>query len=243
LVCKSEWSDGKVSVAMVMKARAALTLMLCTSLALGVGGVAVAALESSAFFAAGVTPRDRFNAFADREVVVGVSTASEMLVLNNCHEALGSIFAYTQPAARRHLVATNCLAIADAILARAPAHSFAWYVSALAAVELDDPEGFSFRLGRSQQTGPSEQWIAERRVDIAEDRLAALTPDVREGHDRDLVLLALSRRGVDSIARRYVRQPDFRDRITALVEQLDPEAQRRFLAYVQGAARRVTGGE
>jgi len=225
-----------------MKARASLALILCTSLVLGVGGVAVAMLESSAFFDAGVTPRERFNAFADGDTVVGVSTTSEMLVLGNCHEALDSIFAHTQPAGRRHLVATNCMAIADAILAREPAYSFAWYVTALAAAELEDAQGLSFRLGRSQQTGPSEQWIAERRVDTAEDHLTALTPGVRKGHDRDLILLAQSRRGVDSIARRYVRQPDFRNRITALVEQLDPEAQRRFLAYVQDAARRVTGG-
>lgn len=221
--------------------RISLALILLASLLLIAAGIAMASVESRAFFSTGVTARERFEVIADGRTHVGLSSASEMLVLTNCYEALDSILAHTKPRVERDKVAANCLAIADGIVARAPAHPFAWYIGALAAADLGDEDGLSFRLGRSQATGPSEQWIAERRVDTAEDHLASLAPDVREAHDRDLVMLVRSRRGVDAIARRYVRQADFRERITALVEQLDPEAKRRFLDYVRDAARVIAG--
>ena len=57
----------------------------------------------------------------------------------------------------------------------------------------------------------------------------------RATHQRDLALLVQSQRGIATIARRYVAQPDFRERITAIVEALPQADQVRFLANVKEA--------
>jgi hypothetical protein len=215
--------------------------MLFVTLALATSGAAVAYVEAKAYLSAGIVPRERFDVLATGNIDVGLSSASHTLFLNNCYEALTSVAARLQPA-RRALVAANCLASADRISAEEPANSFAWYVASLSAAKAGDIPGMVRRLRVSQISGPSEQWIVELRVDLAEDHLAALSPDALAGHDGDLTLLAQSQRGVSSIAQRYVRQADFRERITALVEKLPAAQQQRFLDYVRGAASQVSGG-
>ena len=222
--------------------RVAQGAMLIVALALATSGAAVAYVEAKSYLSAGILPRERFDALAAGNVDIGLSTASHMLVLNNCYEAMTSVTARLQPAARRSAVASNCLIAADRISAGEPANSFAWYVGALAASENGDTLGMTQRLRTSQLSGPSEQWIVELRVNLAEDHLASLPPDALAGHDGDLTLLAQSQRGVSSIAQRYVRQADFRERITALVEKLPAEQQQRFLEYVRAAAGQLPSG-
>lgn len=222
--------------------RVAQGAMLVVTLALATSGAAVAYVEAKAYLSAGIDPRERFDALATDSVDIGLSSASHTLFLNNCYEALTSVFSRLQPTASRNAVASNCLAEADRITAAEPANSFAWYVAALAAAKNDDIPAMNQRLGMSQSSGRSEQWIAELRANLAEDHLAALSPEARAGHDNDLSLLAQSQRGVSSIAQRYVRQADFRERITALVEKLPAWQQERFLEYVRAAADQVSRG-
>lgn len=222
--------------------RVAQSAMLIVTLALATSGAAVAYVEAKSYLSAGILPRERFDVLASGNVDLGLSTASRMLVLNNCYEAMTSVAARLQPAARRSAVASNCLIAADRISAGEPASSFAWYVAALAASENSDAASMTQRLRMSQISGPSEQWIVELRVNLAEDHLATLTPDALAGHEGDLSLLAQSQRGVASIAQRYVRQADFRERITALVEMLPAEQQQRFLEYVRAAADQLSRG-
>lgn len=222
--------------------RVAQSAMLIVTLALATSGAAVAYVEAKAYLAAGILPKERFDALAAGGIDVGLSTASHTLILNNCYEALTSVTARLQPAARRRGVAANCLLVADGISAGEPANAFAWYVAALAAAHNDDLPTMTERLRMSQMSGPSEQWIVELRVNLAEDHLAALTPEVMAGNDRDLTLLAQSQRGVASIAQRYVRQADFRERIIALVEQLPAEQQQSFLYNVRLAADQLSRG-
>lgn len=212
--------------------------MLVVALVLAGSGAAAAWFEAKAYFSAGILPRERFDALAAGPADPGLSYPSHSLALQNCLEAMTSIFAATQPRKVRAAVAANCLVTADGITAQEPSNTLGWYVGALAANGTGDTAGMIERLRQAQITGPSEQWIVERRVDLAEDHLAALPPDVLAAHDRDLTLLAQSQRGVASIARRYVRQADFRDRITALVEKLPDWQQGRFLEYVRAAAGR-----
>jgi hypothetical protein len=222
--------------------RVAQGAMLIVTLALAISGGAVAYVEAKSYLSAGVLPRERFDALAAGDVDIGLSTASHMLVLNNCYEAMTSVAGRLQPAARRNAAATHCLVIADRISAGEPANSFAWYVGALASAENADTPGMMQRLRMSQISGPSEQWIVELRVDLAEDHLSTLPPDVLAGHERDLTLLAQSQRGVASIAQRYLRQADFRERITTLVEKLPAWQQGRFLEYVRAAAAQAPRG-
>lgn len=221
--------------------RVAQGAMLVVTLALATSGAAVAYVEAKAYLSAGIDPRERFDALATDSVDIGLSSASHTLFLNNCYEALTSVFSRLQPA-RRNSVAANCLAATDRITAAEPANSFAWFVGALAAAKAGDLPGMTQRLRMSQVAGASEQWIAELRVDLAEDHLAALSPEAQAGHANDLTLLVQSQRGVSAIAERYVRQADFRERITALVEKLPNAQQERFLQYVRGAAGQVSGG-
>ena len=216
-------------------------LAMLLSLAVLGGGAFVAYEEASAYFANGLLPREKFAILADGAEFVGLSTTAKRIVLDNCYDGLVAVYARTQPADRRDRLAEECRKVIDEMVARTPAHSFAWFVGAHAAARLDDTEGVIERLRQSQITGPNEQWITELRVQLAETYLDRLPADVRALHDRDLALLAASAKGVESIAARYVRDPSFRERITAIVEKMPQSDQRRFLSNVRRAAASLGG--
>lgn len=216
--------------------------ILFLSLALLGAGGWVGVREASPYFSSGIEDTERFSALAEAAPIPGPSIASERLILDNCVRTITSIYARLQPAARKAEVNGHCLEAADAAVQVNPSSSYAWYVGALTSALTGDIAGMNMRLLRSQQTGPSEQWIAELRVPLAEDHLGDLTPDVRANHDRDLGMLVASTRGISSIADRYVRQADFRERITAIVETMPEDDQRRFVSRVGSSARSAVGG-
>lgn len=197
--------------------------------------------EASPYFSTGIEDAERFAALADKVPTPGLSIASERLVLDNCVRVISSLYGRLQPGGRKTEVSSNCLAAADASVRQNPSSSYAWYVGALTSGLAGDTAGMNERLLKSQQTGPTEQWIAELRVPLAEDHLADLAPDVRANHDRDLRMLVASLRGIASIAGRYVNQADFRERITSIVETMPEADQRRFVSQVGTAAKRAIG--
>lgn len=196
--------------------------------------------EASPYFSAGIEDAERFSALADKVPMPGLSIASERLVLDNCVRTISSLYGRLQPSDRKQAVARSCLEAADEITEANLSSSYAWYVAALSAERLGDTVGMAERLAQSQVTGPNEQWIAELRVPLAEDHLAALDSRTRANHERDLRMLVASTRGIFSIARRYVGVASFRERITAIVEAMPEAEQRRFVARVEAASR--TGG-
>lgn len=223
-------------VARSRKVRASQGVIFVFCLSLFLGGAWVAAQEARSYFSSGITQAERFAALADGTEVLSLSTASRRLVLDNCLDGVVAVYARTRPTDRRDSVAEECRRVADDITVRAPTYSYAWYVGAVAASRLKDTQGVIDRLRKSQIVGPNEQWIAELRVGLAETYLDQLPDDVRAQHDSDLKMLAQSSRGVTSIAARYVRDASFRERITAIVEQLPQRAQQRFLENVRTAA-------
>ncbi len=216
--------------------------VLVLSLALIGAGAWVGLREASPYFSGGVEETERFASLAGKPPQPGLSIASERLVLDNCVRTLSSLYARLQPAARVAEVSANCLKAADAIAQQNPSSSYAWYVGALTSELGGDTTGMNERLLQSQRTGPAEQWIAELRVPLGEDHLADLGPEARANHDRDLRMLVASRRGIASIADRYVKQDGFRERITAIVETMPEADQRRFVAQVGAAVQQATGG-
>ncbi|MBN9317447.1 MAG: hypothetical protein J0I99_17010 [Devosia sp.] len=202
----------------------------------GAGFIAAYA-EASSYFSSGATPKESFDALVGNEQVRGLSVASSRLVLDNCYDAIVGVYGRLQTATTRDLVASKCLVQADAISNEMPSYSYAWYVGALASWELGDASKLAYHLLQSQLSGPTEQWIAELRVKLVEDNRERLTSDVLQLNDRDLALLVTSYRGVASIAKRYVDDPSFRERITAVVENLPADEQQRFVANVEIAAR------
>ena len=216
--------------------------ILLLSLALVAAGAWVGLREASPYFSVGIEDAERFAALADKVPSPGPSIASERLVLDNCVRTISSLSGRLQPGSRKAEVSNNCLRAADAIVRRNPSSSYAWYVGALTSERTSDTAGMNERLLRSQQTGPSEQWIAELRVPLGEEHLAELTPEVRANLDRDLKMLVASTRGISSMADRYVRQAEFRERITAIVETMPEEDQHRFVSRVESSARSAAGG-
>lgn len=197
--------------------------------------------EASPYFTGGIEDAERFASLAAKNPSPGPSIASERLVLDNCVRTISSLYGRLQPTDRKSQVSEHCLEAADAIVRQNPSSSYAWYVGALTSELTGDTAGMNERLLKSQQTGAAEQWIAELRVPLAEDHLAELAPEVRANHDRDLKMLVASIRGISSIAKRYVQQADFRERITAIVETMPEADQRRFVSHVGSAARQAVG--
>ena len=211
-------------------------------IALAVAGLALATAgawatyEESAPYLSGETSLERAAAWAAHPTPSGLSIAVQKTVMLDCLNALvarNSLSARYLAQEERAAIAPTCLAIADRAVEASPSFSYAWLVGARASADLGDMAGMNRRLLSSQQTGPVEQWIAEARVALAEEHFEALDPAVLARHKADLGLLARSGRGTATIALRYVSDPAFRERITAIVETAPDADQRRFLANVR----------
>jgi hypothetical protein len=207
------------------------------SIGLIAAGAWVAFREASPYLRGGIGDTERFAAIERAAPDPGPSIASQRLVLDNCVRTMTSLYARLQPSERRQVAIGNCLRTADGIATENPASSYAWYAGALASERLGDVSGMAARLVMSQKTGPTEQWIAELRVPLAEEHLATLGPQALANHERDLRMLVGSSRGINSIARRYVDVASFRERITAIVETMPETEQRRFVSRVETASQ------
>lgn len=210
-------------------------------LCVGIASIALAAgaavREAAPFLNQGLRPAETAASLAAGALQPGLSRESYQLIVGDCVNTLHSLYMRTRPSDERDAVAGVCKHFAEQSVAVMPTFSFGWF--ALAAIESETDEDateFNLALQRSQITGPGEQWIAESRVALAEQRFGDLTEASLRGHESDLRLLVQSRRGIASIAQRYVEDPAFRERITAIVETLPREAQQAFIAEVKGAA-------
>jgi hypothetical protein len=219
------------------KGRLELIALIVGAGLLAGGGAMTAVQELNPFAAGGTTAASRFAALAEGAYVPGPSLLAKRLLLDTCLEAVVGAYGRLQAASDRRPVLEHCLNYADIIVGEAPSYALGWYVGALAAAEMDDVPGFNARLRNAQITGPAEQWVAELRVRLLEDHMDETADDVRARHESDLRLLVASRRGIASIAERYVRDPAFRERIGAIVETMPEADQARFVATVRSAAR------
>ena len=217
-------------------ARFSILVLLTLSVLLGLGGIVTALRELNVFTVGSPSPQGRFEALLAGAYRPGPSALSHRLLLDTCNEAIAGIYGRLQVGERRRQVLERCRDEADAIVAEAPSTSFGWYVGALAAAALGDVAGFNTRVLRSQITGPTEQWIAEQRAALVEDHYDVADAEVRAHHQDELRLLVSSQRGIASIARRYVGNVGFRERVTQIVELMSEDDQRRFIANVRRAA-------
>lgn len=159
-------------------------------------------------------------------------------ILRRCVDVVGGLYGRLQPEAMAQAAQSNCLALARSAVGAMPTYPFGWYAVALFSYRVGAAEDGEQALVRAQQVGAHEQWLAEGRVRLAEEHFEDLGSMALAGHRADLELLARSRRGVASIAYRYVSDPGFRERITAIVETLPNEDQVRFVSNVSRAAER-----
>ncbi len=192
--------------------------------------------EAGVFF----RPDSRSNAFFEEAAASGtavdLSAYSQKLLLGDCHYGLTSVRALAQPKARIEGLAGRCRTVATTSVQGMPTHSFAWLVLAEASAWMGDMPAMRRAYLMSGATGRNEQWMAEMRVELAENHFATVDSEMRKQHEQDLAMLVRSTRGIFAIARRYLDSPDFHDRIVRIVETLPASQQERFLS----AIKRVT---
>jgi hypothetical protein len=207
-------------------------IILILSLLGACGGAAVTLLEARPFELVTAQGIERWQLLRRGVPEAGLSLRSDRNVLDGCLAAITSVYGRMRSNEERLALADNCGRFAEGSAAIMPSNSYAWYLASLAAAQNATTAKFEEYWLLSAKTGQNEQWIAGLRVALLEDHLALASPALFEAERRDLAVLAMSRMGIASIARRYVSQPDFRERVVSVVEQLPPADQARFLAAV-----------
>ena len=213
--------------------------LLVAGLALAAGSVVAGWQEFLVFYRPGDTQVTRA-AELTSTTTLGLSISSATATVGDCVGAMSRIQSLEmryQPEEVRTGLVEHCQALADRAVETSPTLSYAWYAGALAASIREDYAGMNFRLVRSQLTSPSEQWLAENRVNLAEEHFEHLDTQSLTSHQSDLALLVQSGIGLRSIARRYIAQADFRSRISDVVEQMPPAVQERFIGALNRAIR------
>lgn len=217
--------------------KAQFFVAIISALLVILGGWAALA-EIDPYFEVRNSPAQRFATARNDVPAYGLSHKSQFLALNDCSQNISSYYGRAQPTTQRNVVLEHCGQLIKEIIAVSPANGFAWYLLAEIAAESGDTDLLNLALVQSQNLTRNEQWIAEMRIYAFEDNFKDLSPKAIAAEQDDLSLLVKSRRGVTSIASRYVSNPTFRARITHLVEKLPPEIQARFVRYVRTAANR-----
>lgn len=163
----------------------------------------------------------------------GPSSFSKYLTLRDCHTALRAIPVAQRSSAENQAFIRRCRDDAAIVVRTMPVNGFAWITKGLFEAALGEFEAFNRSFEVAQTVAPNEQWLAEWRMNGSETYLDKLTPTALAAHERDLTLLASSRAGTLTLARRYLADPGFRERVTAIVEKLPQERQRAFLRNIR----------
>ncbi|WMT86760.1 hypothetical protein NO932_17955 [Pelagibacterium sp. 26DY04] len=211
-------------------------MLTVVALLLGAGGVYLAARELAPFRFSFAPSAQILARLAEDAPPVPPSVFGANVSLRICEEAMGALGFRLFPSGRIAAIASHCREAAREATGAMPSLSYGHLVEAMALFALGRSDEAGAALGRSQRVGANEQWIAERRVALAEDHYEILGAYGQTGHLNDLALLARSERGIGSVAARYVSNPGFRERATAVVETLPEDIQERFVSLVRSQA-------
>lgn len=192
-------------------------------------------LEMAPFLTKPIKEAVSADELAGEDFVFGLSSYSKLTVMSDCFRLVLSYSDIDMVDETVRGVVSRCADRAAEVVKTTPTDSFAWLVRAAASVRLAANEDFNIALQNSQLTGPNEQWIARFRVNLAENYFSALNPRSLKSEEADLRLLVSSEKGIQLIAKRYISNPDFRARITTVVETMPPRRQAVFLKVVKQA--------
>lgn len=195
--------------------------------------------EAAHYFAAG-TKIQRLAAMPDHPPFAGVSILTKQDNLLDCVFALdrrSSLEVLYMPEAFRTELPARCSAMAMDAVTQMPTFSYGWFVLAYTDALAEDWAAMNKHLYMTRVTGQTSQWVAEQRVALAESYREHLDPSGLDGNQADLELLVRSQRGIGSIAKRYVNDPTFRERITAIVETMPEDIQHRFIGVLRYLTR------
>lgn len=192
--------------------------------------------EVAPFFLSGLSTSQKYASLAADIVRPGPSLVSKGIYLDDCLDVSRSVYGRTQPSKTRQLMLATCRGTASAIVLQMPTHAGAWLVGASLAEDAGDIAATNRGLTESRRMAPNVQWLAEERTLIAERNYEALDETNRTGHAADLAALALSRRGVEALARLYQSYPAARDRLVEAVSGAPSDRQQDFLELVKAAS-------
>jgi hypothetical protein len=195
--------------------------------------------EATQYLAVG-TRIKRVAALPEHAPFPGLSLSTRQDNLRDCVFALrrqGSLeVRYVSEEFRAGLPA-RCAAMAAEAVELMPTYSYGWFALAYTDALAGNWDAMNEHLHMSQVTGRASQWVAEQRVAVAESYRGHLDARSFAGNDADLRMLVLSRRGIGSIAARYINDPTFRERITMIVETMPEDVQRRFIGALRFQTR------
>ncbi|MDQ0318502.1 hypothetical protein QO002_000640 [Pararhizobium capsulatum DSM 1112] len=206
-------------------------------LALAAGSLHVLSGELEPFVAERFPDAKISGAFSADALAHGMSSYSKEMIMKDCFVGIRGYNKADIYNIKAMSAVEKCRIRASGIVKTTPTDSFAWLVRAAASIRLGKVEEFNQSVTNSQMSGPNEQWIARHRVELVENFLPQADAPTLASHTIDLGSLASSGRGVRYLAGRYISNPDFRERITAIVETLPPKEQRAFLANIKRVMR------
>lgn len=175
-------------------------------------------------------------AIAAGELRPAFSFYGQKRLMAGCVQGMTGLWAALATPEQRKSHAEQCLGYAITYTSHTSLEPLTWTVAARASFILGDHEGLNTYLEHAWRSGRNEQWVAGLRVALAEEVRPVLSESNQSNHRSDLALMVMSRSGIAAIADRYWSDLSFRERITAIVEQLPEAEQRRFVSSVRRAA-------
>lgn len=192
--------------------------------------------EGSAIHLRGGSAVERVVDLATGRASGGLELSTQHANLVDCGTVLLSLFSpevSTLPEPSRAAILPGCNQYAARLSYDNPTQSFAYFIQATAAaLEARWPD-FNAQMHLSYVTAPSEQWVAEWRLNFVEAHRAHLDSSLQQWHDADMRVMASTWRGMPALSRLYSADPDFRERLVSLLETMPVSHQRRFINYVR----------
>lgn len=167
----------------------------------------------------------------------GLSPRDHADLLSDCHTNMESLSSLLMAPEDRARMVEACAGIATSIIEASPRTSYAWFVKALVDEERLDRAQTIEDLIQSQQLAPRSANLAYYRVQKLFTYFADLDETARGVLVSDIETSAQSQRGIDWLARYYLRKPEFHDILTSGIEAAGTETSRRFLAAVANVPR------
>lgn len=217
--------------------------LVLASVGLAIMGATLFYFDTGHYLQLGRTPIERAANEAGQPLMLGLSTTAETQALADCMvplQQLNSLEMRFQPAGTADAIKERCREKAELVSRRTPTLSLAWYIKAMLGAIDGDAQALNDNLTRSRAVAPSEQWLAERRIALGEDNFSILDAEGLRSHKADLALMVQSSNGLRSLSRRYIQDPNFRERVASVVETMPQDVQARFLASLQRAIRNAS---
>ena len=179
-----------------------------------------------------------FEHWFDPDHDLPLSTNGQIDLLSGCIFALESWKTRFRSQEDIKTVAENCKIEATNVIGFNPHLSEAHYLIAYTNYLEGSLDQAVEALSAAQKTAPTDQWLAVRRVNLAQAMFPGHDIIDRYNRQNDLGLLIASNRGLDTATRLYIKYPDLREMIVASTEGLSDSARLRFLNKLKSAVAR-----